>query len=41
MKTNLNMKNSMVMLTFRVFDRKYPYFETFFHNSKCFVEAVI
>ena len=36
-KTNSNVKNSMVMFIFPVFDRKYP----LFRGSKFFVEAVI
>ena len=36
-KTNSNVKNSMVMFIFPVFDRKYP----LFHDSKFFVEAAI
>ena len=40
-KTNLNMKNSMMMFIFPVLDWKYPFFGNLFNISKFFVEAVI
>ena len=39
--TNSNMKNSLVMFIFCVFDRKYTFFGNFFQKSKFFVEAEV
>ena len=41
-QTNSNMKNSMVMFSFSVFNWKYSFFKKhLLHKSKFFVEAVI